>query len=49
MPRFIPISDGAVASWKTILARGYSLEYGDGSYAVFIRKSLYEKTAASGN
>lgn len=49
MPRFIPISDGAVASWKTILAQGYSLEYGDGSYAVFIRKSLYEKPAASRN
>jgi hypothetical protein len=41
MPRFVPISDSSVARWKEILARGYSLEYGDGSYAVFVRRSMY--------
>jgi hypothetical protein len=41
MPRFVPISDSSVARWKVILAQGYSLEYGDSSYAVFIRRSVY--------
>jgi hypothetical protein len=49
MPRFVPISEGAVAGWKAILSRGYSLEYGDGSYAVFIRRSQYDKAVQTGN
>jgi hypothetical protein len=43
MPRFVPISESAVARWKAILSQGYTLEYGDGSYAVFIRRSLYSQ------
>jgi hypothetical protein len=49
MPRFVPISEGSVARWKKILERNYSLEYGDGSYAVFIRRSVYGQPAARKN
>jgi hypothetical protein len=46
MPTFAPISEPSIARFKATLSREYSLEYGDGSYAVFIRRSLYKQAAA---
>jgi 4-amino-4-deoxy-L-arabinose transferase-like glycosyltransferase len=45
MPRFVPISDASVARWKAILAERFTLEYGDSSYAVFIRRTQYGRPA----
>jgi hypothetical protein len=47
MPGFQPISEKAVGRWKAILAHDYSLEYGDGTYAVFVRRSLYAGSQVS--
>jgi hypothetical protein len=47
MPGFEPISASAVGRWKAILAHDYALDYGDGTYAVFVRRSLYMDSPAS--
>ena len=41
IPRFDPVSQGAIGRWKDILRKDFVLDHADGDYVVFVRKSLY--------